>query len=606
MAAQAIPLDKLSSALPYLTEGEKLYALRLLKARQEVGPPPKPVSAEELVELDTNLSTFVKAAWPTLHPGRKLIWDWSDDLVCEYLTAVRKRQVTRLILNVPPRTGKTTKATICFPDWQWATDPAHCFMFGSYALSLSTEHSIARRHLISSPWYQSLWGENFRLASDQNKKEQFDNDRRGQMIATSVGGTATGKGADTIIIDDPLSASQALSEAERKTANDWIDNTIKSRLNDPSTGAIVIIMQRLHELDCTGYQLETEGLVEDGGPWVHVSIPLEAEEQKTVHFPMSGKEVLRDRDSAIHADRFPPSTVAKLKANRLNWSGAYQQRPAPLEGNLIKRSEVRYYGGINPVTGEADETLPDKFDMLILSCDAAFKDLATSDYVAIGGIGIKGRKRFILNVVNSHLDVDGTERAILRERSEQMGRGRSVSGVLVEDKANGPAVIKRLKKQIPGVVEIEPQGGKIARMFAVAPEWQAGDWYVDRNAAWCEPFIQQITMFPGAAHDDMADMMSQAGIYLQRPTHGLIQAWAEQAAEQQQEKAKPMSADDLRKQPQSQKDDAFGRVMPNKGLGKMMTSVQQTDVCPNCGNKFLSHFAEKKWKCGVCGKSGQD
>lgn len=605
MAAQPIPFEKLPAALPFLTEDEKVYALRLLKARQEVGPPPKPVSAEELLQLECDLSSFVKAAWPTLHPGRKLIWDWSDDLVCEWLTAVRKRQVTRLIMNVPPRTGKTTKATICFPDWQWATDPAHCFMFGSYALSLSTEHSIARRHLISSPWYQALWGDKFSLASDQNKKEQFDNDRRGQMISTSVGGTATGKGADTIIIDDPTSAQQALSDAERKTANDWIENTIKSRLNDPSTGAIVIIMQRLHELDASGYQLEQEGVLQDGGAWEHVSIPLEAEEQKSYFFPVSKREHLRERDSVVHADRFPPSTVAKLKSNRLNWAGAYQQRPAPLEGNLIKRSEVRYYGGINPVTGQADEPLPDKFDMVLISCDAAFKDLATSDFVANGAIGVKGRKRFILNVVNLHLDVDGTERAILRERTDQIGRGRSVSAVLVEDKANGPAVIKRLKKQIPGVIPIDPQGGKVARMFAVAPEWQAGDWYVDRNAAWCEPFIQQITMFPGAAHDDMADMMTQAGIYLQRPTHGLIQAWAEEAAKRSQEKAKPMSAEDLAKQPQSHKDEVFGRTVTNKGLGKVMTSRQQTDICPNCGNKFLARFADG-WKCGVCGKSGQD
>lgn len=601
MAAQPIPFDKLPAVLPFLTDDEKLYALRLLKARELAGPPPKPVTAEELLQLECDLSSFVKAAWPTLHPGRKLIWDWSDDLVCEWLTAVRKRQVTRLIMNVPPRTGKTTKATICFPDWQWATDPAHCFMFGSYALSLSTEHSIARRHLISSPWYQALWGDKFRLASDQNKKEQFDNDHRGQMIATSVGGTATGKGADTIIIDDPLSASQALSEAERKTANDWIDNTIKSRLNDPSSGAIVIIMQRLHELDCTGYQLELEK-----GAWEHVSIPLEAEEQKTYSFPVSGKTHLRERDSVVHTDRFPASTVSKLKANRLNWSGAYQQRPAPLEGNMIKRSEVRYYGGINPVTGEADEPLPDKFDLLLISCDAAFKDLATSDFVANGAIGVKGRKRYILNVVNKHLDIDGTERAILRERSDQISLGRPVQCVLVEDKANGPAVIKRLKKQIPGVIAIDPQGGKVARMFAVAPEWQAGDWYVDRNAAWCEPFIQQITMFPGAAHDDMADMMTQAGIWLQRPTHGLIQAWAEEAAKIAAEKGKPMSTNDLAKQPQSQKDEMFGRVATNKGLGKVMTSVQQTDTCPNCGNKFLSRFAEKQWKCGACGTTGKD
>src|SRR5229473_5974869 len=129
-------------------------------------------------------------------------------------------------------------------------------------------------------------------------------------------------------------------------------------------------------------------------------------------------------------------------------------------------------------------------------------------------IGVKGRRRFLLNVVNAHLDAAATEAEIRRQRDVH----RPVCAVLIEDKANGPAVIQRLKVNVPGVVAINPQGGKVARMFAAAPEWQAGDWYVDRNAAWTEPFVEQITVFPNSAHDDMADMMSQASAWLlQRP-----------------------------------------------------------------------------------------
>lgn len=268
----------------------------------------------------------------------------------------------------------------------------------------------------------------------------------------------------------------------------------------------------MHELDPSGYQLE-----QDKGAWEHVSIPLEAEEQKTYSFPISGRTHLRDRDSVIHSERFSPKTVASLKKNRMDWAGLYQQHPAPIEGNLIKRSDVRYYGGINPVTGEKDKPLPKSFDFVLISCDAAFKDLKSSDYVAIGAIGTLGPNRYLLDVVNDHLDLDATELAILRMREQQMKLGRPVSGVVVEDKANGPAIVSHLQQKIPGVLAVNPQGGKVARMFAVAPEWQAGNWHVERNAAWCEPFIQQITMFPASAKDDMADMMSQAGIYLQMP-----------------------------------------------------------------------------------------
>ena len=144
------------------------------------------------------------------------------------------------------------------------------------------------------------------------------------------------------------------------------------------------------------------------------------------------------------------------------------------------------------------------------SVDCAFKDLATSDFVAIGVIGIKGRKRYVLNVVNQHLDAAATEAEIRRQRDAH----RPVSAVLVEDKANGPAVVQRLKVNVPGVVEINPEGGKTARMFAAAAGWQAGDWYIDRNAAWAGPFVDQITMFPGGRHDDMCDCMSQAASWL--------------------------------------------------------------------------------------------
>jgi predicted phage terminase large subunit-like protein len=183
---------------------------------------------------------------------------------------------------------------------------------------------------------------------------------------------------------------------------------------------------------------------------------------------------------------------------------------APIGGNMIKRNEVRYYGGINPRTGQPDERLLTSFDMKGISVDCAFKDLATSDCVAILVGGVKGRKRYVLNAVNKHLDAAATEAEIRRQREVH----RPVRGVLVEDKANGPAIVQRLKVNLPGVIAINPEGGKTARMFAAAPEWQAGDWHVDRNAAWTEPFVDQITMFPTAAHDDMADAMSQCACWL--------------------------------------------------------------------------------------------
>jgi predicted phage terminase large subunit-like protein len=455
--------------------------------------------------LSSDFAAFVKKAWTIIHPTRPLVWSWHYDLLCEYLTAVKQRKVTRLIINVPPRTAKSTIATICFPCWVWASEPSHNFLSASYSLDLSTEHSVMRRSLLQSGWYRRMWGDRFRLSGDRNQVGQYMNDKRGQMIATSIGGTTQGRGCDVAIIDDPVSPDQALSDAERKTANNWIDNTLRSRLNDPASGAIVLVMQRLHELDPTGYLLNQEP-----GVWTHLRIPLEAEESETWRFPISGTVIQRDAGGILMPRRFTESAVEELKRHRLRWAGQYQQRPSPMGGNLIKRNEVRYYGGIDPNTGLPDEKLPTSFDMKVISVDCAFKDLATSDYVAIGVIGVKGRRRYFLNVVNARLDAAATEAEIRRQRDVH----RPISAVLVEDKANGPAVVQRLKINIPGVIAINPEGGKTARMFAAAPEWQAGDWYVDRNAAWTEPLVEQITVFPNSAHDDMADMMSQASAWL--------------------------------------------------------------------------------------------
>jgi predicted phage terminase large subunit-like protein len=484
---------------------QRTRLLRLMVAWKAVAPAPKPVPLQQIVAMENDLTLFLKEAWKFLEPGRELTWSWHYDLICEYLTLVKQRKLRRLILNVPPRTAKSTIVTKCFPCWMWATDPTHEFLCASHSRDLSTDHSVARRNLLTSPWYRSLWGDKFQLASDRNLTTQFNNDHQGKMIATSTGSGAEGKGGDTAILDDPMSSEQSLSDVERFSANRWVSNTLKQRLNNPSTAAIVIIMQRLHELDTTGFVL-----LEEPGAWTHIVIPLEAEKDEIWEFPITGRVHYRTKGEVLQEERFTPSVVEEKKRNRLVFAGQYQQRPAPIEGNLIKRSEVRYFGGVDPLTGRADEPLPERFDKVLISADCAFKDLKTSDYVAVGTIGVSGRKRFVLNVVNEHLDAQGTEMEIRRQRNARPG----IVTTLVEDKANGPAVIQRLKANVSGVIEIEPQGGKVARMFAVAPEWQAGDWYVDRTAAWCEPFLQQITMFPTAAHDDMCDMMTQVGVYL--------------------------------------------------------------------------------------------
>jgi predicted phage terminase large subunit-like protein len=482
--------------------------------------------AADAKRMEDDLADFFKGAWSVLEPGRPLTWSWHYELFAEYLKLVRDHKfhsifpgIGAVLVNVPPRSAKSSFFSVCFPVWMWISDPTARFLCASYSDGLSLELSIKRRDLIKSNWFQDRWGKQFVFKGDENRIEKFSNNKTGCMIATTLGGTATGQGGDHLILDDPINPKQAVSDAERKTANDTIDNTFRSRLNNPSSGIIFVIMQRLHELDPTGYLLSS-----DGAHCLHISIPLEAEERTEYVFPISGRVHVREQGDVLQPERFPTTQVDRLKGSRLVWAGQYQQRPSPLEGNMIKRADVQYYGGMDH-NGVPDPPLPDKFDMIVISADCAFKDLKTSDFVAVSTIGVKGRKRYVLDMVNRHLDADATEMEIRRQKDE-----RQVSAILVEDKANGSAVIKRLKTNLSGVVAIEPEGGKVARMFACAPEWQAGDWYVSRNAAWSEPLIAQLTGFPNAAHDDMADSITQASIWLQGGSNSMMRVYADEAA----------------------------------------------------------------------------
>lgn len=535
----------------------------------------------ERSRLENDLGAFFREAWKVLEPGRELSWSFHYELFAEYLGLVRAGKfkqlypdVDGLIFNVPPRTAKSTFITVAFPVWCWTQDPTRRFMCASYSADLSTEHSLKRRTLIQSEWFQRYWGDRFALRGDQNLKTHFDNDKTGQMIATSVGGTATGKGGDVLIADDPLNPDEAASDVERKNGNDWLDNTLQTRRNDPSKDLVIVVMQRLHELDCTGHLLN-----QNPTGYVHVSIPLEAERDEEFVGPVSGRVWRRAKGEVLQATRFPVKTIASLKILRLVWAGQYQQRPAPLEGNMIKRSDVRYYGGIDPTTGAKDRELPDlrKSDCILTSTDAAFKELETSDYVANLAVAVFGPDRFILDLRINHLDLPGTVNEVLAMRTRTFA-----TWSLVEDKANGSAAISALKKQIPGVIAVNPEGSKISRMFAVCGEWQSGNWYVDRNAAWTEPFIISITMFPGAAHDDDADAMTQAGVWIQNSMLqlGLVDYINQKRREQEG------AMDQLKLAIATS-----GKIKP--------TIAESTTHCPECGSPAIVALGQTL-RCNAC------
>lgn len=523
----------------------------------------KPIVAEH---LRRDFSSFCRAAWPHLHRGSKLSWTPAHDLICEMLVAVHQKKLLRLIINCPPRFAKSSIVTIMFPVWCWLQNPTLAFLCCSYEIDLATNHNLDRRRLMETKWFKDLFAESFQLATERSQAGEFGNAQGGIMQAASTNSRAQGRGGDIVIVDDPLSADAAHSEIFRNETNSWFVHQLPQRLNDPANSAIIVVMQRLHQNDPTGFLLAQEN-----SEWFLLKLPLIAEEDTTLTFPISGRIWKRKKGECLDAKRWSPRVVRERQRNRLVWAGQFQQEPAPVEGNLIRVDDIQYFGGRDPKTAVLDPGLPERFDRRIISVDAAFKDKSTSDFVAIIVVGIVGARRYLLHVTNAHLDLTGTENEIRNCRAVH----GPISATLIEDKANGTAVIAHLSEQIPGVIAVNPEGGKLARVSAASPEFQAHNWYIERNGPWAHKVVEQLCLFPNAKFDDITDAISQASIWLQANTHelGLIDWMKKKAAEISAGTRRPDGARNL---PAQDGKPVQAHSEPKK---------EETSPCPLCGGR---------------------
>lgn len=471
-----------------------------------------------------SLQAFVHEAWHLLEPVSTLVWNWHLDLICEYLTLIRDGSFKKadgdlqgIIFNVPPRTMKSLLISVFFPIWVWTTDPSRRFMFVSYSEKLSTQHSIFRRSIIESDWYQREWSSVFTMSRDQNVKSHYENSARGTMFSTGMQATATGMGGDILIFDDPLNPEQAISQVEREAVNLRFDTTFRSRINDPATGVKIIIMQRLHELDLTGHVLAREST-----RWEHVSLPATAPEDKTWEFPESKAIKNQKAGELLWSVRLPQSFLDSQRVGMGSWAfnGQYQQTPAPLDGGIVKRQWVRFY-----------RQMPEKFEFMVQSWDCTFSGGSDNDFVAGQVWGRSGGKYFMLPYrTYDRLDFGPTMAAIKACHA----KFPQANAVLIEDKANGPAIISELQKEIPGVVAVNPEGGKLARAQATAPLWESGSIELPDpqvfGCIWIEDYLHNICTFPKAAHDDDVDATSQALIYMRnRLGGGIVEFYRMQA-----------------------------------------------------------------------------
>lgn len=451
-----------------------------------------------------SLSHFSRQAWHVLEPATPYVHGWHIDAITEHLEAVTNGEIRKLLINMPPRHMKSLLISVFWPVWEWIAHPERRWLFSAYAQSLSVRDSLKCRRLIESPWFQERWGGQFQLTSDQNAKTRFDNDKTGYRIATSVDAAATGEGGDRVVVDDPHNAREAMSQAKRESTLIWWDETMSTRLNDPKTGAHVIVMQRLHEKDLSGHILEQGG-------YEHLCLPAEYEPEGARVTCIGWEDPRKNEGELLWPDRFGPAELAMLKRSLGSHAaaGQLQQRPVPAEGGMVKLAWFKRF-----------TTPPANPVMIVQSWDTAQKAKQINDPWVCGTWLVTETGWYLVEVLRRRMEYPEGRRTAIAHAAKW-----KPDAILIEDKSSGSSLIQELRTEtsLP-VIAIEPENDKITRMSVQTPKIEAGRVYLPDasadDAEWLADYETELCRFPLVTHDDQTDMTSQFLGWVSKPDDG--------------------------------------------------------------------------------------
>ncbi len=482
------------------------------------------LSAFNLEDIDAALAErklydFVRVSWPVLHPTIEFTDSWHIGAICEHLQAVIQGEINNLIVNVAPRMTKSVVASIDLTPWTWGprNQPAMTFMYVSFRTELASYHAVKCRELIESSWYKRHWGDRFRLSSDQNQKLNFANDKYGQRSAFGMGGVA-GRGGMVLVIDDPHDTKDWLSPTRMKTTCDTYDSAIHNRTDTPNDPKRVVIAQRISDMDLSGHLLKQKD-------WEYLMLPTEYDPKRSTMTSIGWKDPRKRAGELLCDRRYDKVQVAKEKQLRpRTFAAQHQQNPSTDETAIFKRNRWRFYR-------DDPKELAKHMQVVILSVDAAFKDKGSSSMVAIHCWGKLNANKFLLDRDTDHMDfVETCDRLTAMCRRWPQAKAK-----IIEGKANGPAIISKLRNEIPGLIEWPPEGEKMsskeARAYAIQPEHEAGNlWLPNKEMVpWVEEYIELLASFPGGEWDDDVACTCQAVARLDRtpsaaPPEGVGQA----------------------------------------------------------------------------------
>jgi predicted phage terminase large subunit-like protein len=434
-----------------------------------------------------NFGAFTYAAFKVLNSGVGLIPNWHIDAVCYQLQQmVMGRSRGRLVLNLPPRSLKSLTVSVFLPAWILGRNPAAKIICASYSEDLAYKFSRDTRALLETPFYKRVF-RRARLNPRKATEGEFETTRRGYRLATSVGGTLTGRGGDVLIIDDPIKAVDASSQVALRAANDWFRNTALSRLDNQQKSLVIVTMQRLHADDLSG------SLIEQGWPRLAISAiaPEPADyvvgENEVYHRPAD--ELLQPRRDTWDAI----ADVGRQVGSRV-FAAQYQQDPTPPDGNMIKAAWLGRY-----------EVFPDraKFRRVVLSCDPAGKAGIRNDYTAISIVGIDKKVTHLLQVARGHWTVMQMKEQILALVSYW-----KADLIIVEDTSSGMSLIQFLREHRSiNVIGRRSKDDKETRMARQQGRFEAGRILLPKEAPWLAEFEKELLAFPHGRYDDQVDAL---------------------------------------------------------------------------------------------------
>ncbi len=439
--------------------------------------------------LRHSLPAFIQRVCQTLSPGTPFLHNWHIDAISHFVERCANGDIKRLMITMPPRNLKSTCSSIALPAWILGHQPTRQIICASYSQELADKFSRDFSRVVDSDWYRDLFPNTRAL---KHTTTEYVTTKGGFRLATSVGGTLTGRGGNLIIVDDPLKADEAMSKVARDHANDWYRGALLSRLNNKNEDRIIIVMQRLHVDDLVG-----NILLRERDDWTHLDLPAIAQETQDV--PLGhGDSFHREPGDVLHPGRESRETLEMMMRalGTEQFSAQYLQRPVPEGGNMVKREWFQYYH-VLPEPGWTVRT--------IQSWDTANKPEERNDPSVCTTWLESNGKYYLKDVTRKRVDYPS-----LKALVSDLAQTHRAEVVIIEDRASGTSLIQDLRRE--GTVHpiaFKPEGDKVMRMHAQCARIEAGQVYLPREAAWLATFLEEILAFPGSRHDDQVDSLSQ-------------------------------------------------------------------------------------------------